>query len=233
MIIIATGFATLLVSRVLLYQFQKRYQMTLLGYVIWVLVEIVVFTVELTFLADAINMRQDVSFFQLMSRIFVDVIGILIVPYIISILIFMLNERRQEIDALHAMIPSDEENSAQVGEVLNFYDRGGRLVFATKKGNVLYIEASNNYTNIHYINEDHEDCFILHNSMKNVEGTYANLGMLRCHRGYLVNIENIKLIRKENDGLVIELAQSAKTIPVSKTYADRVAHVFAGHITDQ
>ena len=51
---------------------------------------------------------------------------------------------------------------------------------------------------------------------------------MRCHRGYLVNLENVKLIRKEKDGLVIELAQSSKTIPVSKSYADRVAHSFAG-----
>jgi DNA-binding LytR/AlgR family response regulator len=97
---------------------------------------------------------------------------------------------------------------------------------------VLYIEASNNYTNIHYINEDHEDCFILHNSMKNVEDTYASIGMLRCHRGYLVNLENIKLIRRDKDGMVIELAQSNKTIPVSKTYVNKVAHSFAGNISE-
>ena len=190
--------------------------------------EIVVFTFALSLLADGINMRQDISFPQLMTRIFLDIVGILLIPYIISILIFLLDEKRQEIDALQAMIPSKDQEKTMTGETINFFDRGGRLVFATKKSNVLYIEASDNYTNIHYINEDHEDCFILHNSMKNVEGTYSNLGMLRCHRGYLVNLENIKLIRKEKDGMVIELAQSNKTIPVSKTYVNKVAHSFAG-----
>lgn len=231
-IIVATGFVTLLVSRILLYQYQKYRHMRLVGYVLWILAEIIVFTLELTFLADSINMRSDITFFNLMTRILLDVVGILLVPYIISVLIFMLDEKRQEIDALHAMIPEKENNKTLIGETLNFFDRGGRLVFATKKSNVLYIEASDNYTNIHYVNEDHEDCFILHNSMKNVEGTYAKLGMLRCHRGYLVNLENIKLIRKEKDGLVIELSQSSRTIPVSKTYADKVAHYFAGHITE-
>ena len=206
--------------------------MRIAGYALWILIEIVVFTLALTFLADGINIRQDISFSQLMVRIFLDIVGILLVPYIISILIFMLDEKRQEINALHAMIPSQEQDKSLVGDTVNFFDRGGRLVFATKKSNVLYIEASDNYTNIHYINEDHEDCFILHNSMKNVEDAYAGIGMLRCHRGYLVNLENIKLIRKEKDGMVIELAQSNKTIPVSKTYVNKVAHSFAGNISE-
>ena len=231
-IVVATGFGILLVSRILLYQYQKRRTMHIAGYALWILVEIIVFTFALTLLADSINMRQDISFSQLMVRIFLDIVGILLVPYIVSILIFMLDEKRQEIDALHAMIPSKEQEKSLVGDTINFFDRGGRLVFATKKSNVLYIEASDNYTNIHYINEDHEDCFILHNSMKNVEGTYASIGMLRCHRGYLVNIENIKLIRKEKDSMVIELTQSSKTIPVSKTYVNKVAHSFAGNSSE-
>ena len=232
MIVVATGFLILMVSRILLYQYQKYRTMRIFGYVIWIIVEIIVFTFALSLLADSINMRQDIKFVQLMTRIFLDVVGILLVPYIISILIFLLDEKRQEINALHAMIPAKDQEGALASDTVNFFDRGGRLVFATKKSNVLYIEASDNYTNIHYINEDHEDCFILHNSMKNVEGAYASIGMLRCHRGYLVNLENIKLIRKEKDGMVIELAQSNKTIPVSKTYVNKVAHSFAGHISE-
>lgn len=231
-IVVATGFGILLISRLLLYHYQKHRVMRIGGYAIWILVEIVVFTLALALLADSINIRQDITFSQLMVRIFLDIVGILLVPYIISILIFMLDEKRQEIDALHAMIPSAEQGKSLVGDTVNFFDRGGRMVFATKKSNVLYIEASDNYTNIHYINEDHEDCFILHNSMKNVEGTYASIGMVRCHRGYLVNLENVKLIRKEKDGMVIELAQSNKTIPVSKTYVNKVANSFAGNITE-
>ena len=230
-IVVGTGFVTLIISRILLYHYQKRHQMNLVGYAIWLVSEIAFFTLSLTLLAYFLNVRPDVSFLRLMSRIFVDVIGILIVPYIIAILLFIINEKRHEISALQAMIVEDAGEGPQPGDTLNFFDRGGRLVFATKKSNVLYIEASDNYTNIHYINEGHEDCFILHNSMKNVDNTFANSGMVRCHRGYLVNLENVRLLRKEKDGMVIELSQSSRTIPVSKTYADKVAHSFAGHIS--
>ncbi|MBQ9864961.1 MAG: LytTR family transcriptional regulator DNA-binding domain-containing protein [Bacteroidales bacterium] len=228
-IVVGAGFVTLIISRIILYHYQKKHAMRLLGYSIWLIAEVAFFTLSLTVLAYYLNIRTEVSFLRLMSRIFLDVIGILIVPYIIAILLYIINEKRQEIRALHAMISDKSSEEGLVSsDTINFYDRGGRLVFATKKSNVLYIEASDNYTNIHYINEGHEDCFILHNSMKNVEGAYAKMGMMRCHRGYLVNLENVKLIRKEKDGLVIELTQSSKTIPVSKSYADRVAHSFAG-----
>lgn len=227
-IVVGTGFITLIISRILLYYYQKRHEMRLSGYVVWLLAEVAVFTLSLSVLAHRLNVRPDVQFTQLLSRIFIDVISILLVPYTIAVLIYIINVKRHEIDALHAMITDQAKGKPVTTDTINFFDKGGRLVFATKKNNVLYIEASDNYTNIHYINEGREDRFILHNSMKNVESAYAKMGMMRCHRGYLVNLENVKLIRKEKDGLVIELAQSNKTIPVSKSYADKVAHSFAG-----
>ena len=107
-------------------------------------------------------------------------------------------------------------------------DRGGKLAFSTRRGNVLYIEAADNYSNIHYINEDKEDTFILHNSMKQLDSSDEYKSLLRCHRGYMVNIDNVKLLKKEKGILVLELTQGARSIPVSKTYTDRVVRFFAG-----
>ena len=227
-ILVATGFVTLTISRLLLYRRQKRRPMRLAGYAAWLVLEVAFFTLSLTLLAYLLNARPNISFLRLMGRILTDVVGILLMPYIVSLLLFMLNEKRMEIRALNAMIRQQVEANAQQGDNINFYDRGGKLVFATKKSNILYIESADNYTNIHYVNEGKEDCFILHNSMKNVDEAYSSMGMLRCHRGYLVNLENVKLLRREKDGLVIELTQGGRSIPVSKTYADKVAHSFAG-----
>ena len=51
--------------------------------------------------------------------------------------------------------------------------------------------------------------------------------MVRCHRGFLVNLENVKYLRKEKDGLVLEIASCERLIPVSKTYAEDVVKQFA------
>ncbi len=226
-ILAASGLVTLIASRILLYHRQKRKPLKVYEYLIWVVVEIVLFTLMLSVIAYSINANKSLHFIPLLWRVLLDVISVLLVPYIISTLLFLLREKKQEIAALNAMIIEQSTQSTSPDEMINFYDKGGRLAFSTKKKNVLYVEASDNYTNIHYVNENKEDCFILHSSMKQLEQAYAKEGMLRCHRGYLVNIANVKVLRKEKDGLAIELSQSDKIIPVSKTYVDKVVHCFA------
>ena len=83
------------------------------------------------------------------------------------------------------------------------------------------------YTVIHYLSGDKEDTLILHNSLKNIADTFSSEGMVRCHRGYLVNLANVKYVRKEKDGLVLEIAYCDRLIPVSKTYAEEVVRQFA------
>ena len=93
----------------------------------------------------------------------------------------------------------------------------------TKEGG----EAADNYTVIHYISGDKEDSLVLHNSLRSIAETFASQGMVRCHRGYLVNLANVKYLRKEKDGLVLEIAYCDRLIPVSKTYAQDVVQQFA------
>ena len=105
-------------------------------------------------------------------------------------------------------------------------------IFSTRFANVLYIEAADNYANIHYLNDDKEDTFILHNSLKDLEKEYSGMGLLRCHRGYMVNVVNVKLMRKERSGMVLELSSSSKTIPVSKSYTAAVTAFFSSDNND-
>ena len=51
-IVVGAGFVTLIISRILLYHYQKRHPMRLLGYAIWLIAEIAFFTLSLTVLAS-------------------------------------------------------------------------------------------------------------------------------------------------------------------------------------
>lgn len=226
-ILVATGIVTLVLSRVILYRVQKHREIPFSAYVVWISSEIVVFTAILTTLAYFINANEGVTYFHLLWRVFVDIIAILFLPYVVTIMIFLIREKNHEIEALRAMQLGKKIPEQRGEQSFNFYDKGGKLSFSTRRSNVLYIEASDNYTNIHYVVDEKEDCFILHSSMKQVEEAYAQQGILRCHRKYLVNVDNVKLIRKDKDGLVIELSKTDMVIPVSKTYIDRVVHFFS------
>lgn len=223
---VVTGFLLLVLSRVSLYHFMKRHSLKKHYYLFWLLGEVVLIILVLTLLAVLLNAANDLDGFQLMWRVAINTGAVLFIPYVLTVLIFTLREKHHEIEQLNKLISSMEEKPT-MGDHFNFYDRGGKLSFSTRRENVLYLEAADNYCNIHYINEGKEDTIILHNSMKQIDESELYQGLLRCHRSYMVNIDNVKLLRKERDGLVLELTQGARTIPVSRTYNERVVRHFA------
>ncbi|MBR1835100.1 MAG: LytTR family transcriptional regulator [Bacteroidales bacterium] len=229
LILVLIGLVVFSISRWLLYLVQRRADMKLSSYFIWVGIEFFVLVVSLTAVAWWLNEDASVPLFTLVGRVLVSVVALLSVPYIITFLVFLLQQKRLEIASLTTRLTeSTVDKSAEAREeVLQFYDKGGRLVFVTKRSNILYIEAADNYTVIHYISGDKEDSLVLHNSLRNIAETFASQGMVRCHRGYLVNLANVKYLRKEKDGLVLEIAYCDRLIPVSKTYAQDVVQQFA------
>lgn len=222
------GFIILTVSRFTFRQLHIKKEKTVRDMVLWIAGELVLISLILTLIATLINADEELEFYELLGRVSFNIATILVIPYAGTTLILMLRERRQQIEALREYIEKQEEARQEMTENMNFYALGGKLAFSTHKVNVLYIESADNYSNIHYINEGKEDTFILHNTLKNLDNEKKYPGLLRCHRGYMVNINNVKLLRKEKDGLVIELSQGGKAIPVSRTYNERVVKYFAG-----
>ncbi|KWW31626.1 MAG: response regulator receiver protein [bacterium P3] len=223
---VGVGFITLVVSRIVLLRLLRRGKMTLGGYLLWIIGEFLFFSVSLTLLAYLINGQYEISFMRLWIRIFFSITCILSVPYLLFALSMLLHERNRQIERLNLLVAQQQEVEP-VSETINFYDKGGRLAFALRRSQVLYVESMDNYTNIHYLSDDNRvESFILHNSMKQLEQLYERWGLLRCHRSYMVNIDNVKLLRRERDGFVVELAFGDKSIPISKSYSDRIVHQF-------
>jgi hypothetical protein len=228
-ILVLIGLVVFSVSRRLLFITQKRISMKLGSYLVWIGVELFVLVASLSTAAWLLNENDSVGLPDLVGRVFVDIIALLTVPYIVTALVFLLKQKRLEIASLTNQLLETQTQAEEESrdDVIQFFDKGERLVFVTKRSNVLYIEAADNYTVIHYLSGDKEDSLVLHNSLKNISETFSSQGMVRCHRGYLVNLENVRYLRKEKDGLVLEIAYCDRLIPVSKTYAEDVVRQFA------
>ena len=66
--------------------------------------------------------------------------------------------------------------------------------------------------------------------MKIIEESYPESGLIRCHRSYIINFKKVKILRKEKDGLFLELdSDEIADIPVSKTYVDEMIKLFSKH----
>ena len=102
------------------------------------------------------------------------------------------------------------------------------LRLSLRLDDLLYVQSADNYVYIYYINNKGELAkFLLRSTLKSIEETFESLGLIRCHRFYVVNSKKVSLLRKTKEGLVLELATDiACEIPVSKTYLSKVAEFF-------
>lgn len=222
----AGGYATVALSRIVLVFVSRRKELSLFWLLFWMSIELILCVSVTTIMAWSLEGGGELRLAPLAGDILLGNVAVFLIPNIIAFQAFRLKELRVELVALRRKYTT-ETQMAPTDQSINFYDKGGRLAFSTRIASVLYIEAADNYANIHYLNDEKEDTFILHNSLKDLEKEYAGIGLLRCHRGYMVNVMNVKLMRKEKGGLLLELSSSTKSIPVSKSYAASVTEYFS------
>ena len=223
-----SGFGVLLLSRTLLFFAGRHRDLTLAVMLIWLVVELIVIVSVISLVLWGLSGGGPLELNPLVGALVLGVLGVLLVPAVVTYLVTRLHETRGELLRLRQLLAVQGPQQHQNADAnVNFFAKGGRLAFSTRMGNILYIEAADNYVNIHYINGEKEETFILFNSMKNIEKSFAGTCLMRCHRGYMVNADNVRLMRKEALGLVLEINHCAKTIPVSKSFAEPITQYFA------
>ena len=223
-----SGFGVLILSRILLWLTGRHHSLSLAAMIIWIVAELIVCVSVMTLVIWALSGGGTVMLAPLVGALVLGMTGVLLVPTVVTYLVNRLYETRAELQRVRQLLGHQDVQAKQAADAgVNFFAKGGRLAFSTRMGNILYIESADNYVNIHYVNGEKEETFILFNSMKNIEKSFAGTSLMRCHRGYMVNADNVRLMRKEALGLVLELNHSAKTIPVSKSFAEPVTQYFA------
>jgi len=223
-----SGFGVLALSRVLLSLVGRKHDLSPAAMVIWIVAELIVCVSVIALVLWGLCGGGTVDLASFVGALVLGMAGVLLVPTVVTYLIRRLREAQDEVVRLRQLTGHQDGQAKQAAEAsVNFFAKGGRLAFSTRMGNILYIEAADNYVNIHYLNGEKEETFILFNSMKNIEKSFAGTSLMRCHRGYMVNADNVRLMRKEALGLVLEINHCAKTIPVSKSFAEPVTQYFA------
>ena len=223
-----SGFGVLLLSRLVLFLVGRKRDLAPAAMVIWIVAELILCVSVMALVLWGLCGGGAVDLTPLVGALVLGTIGVLLVPTVVTYLIRRLREAQGEVMRLRQLLGHQDGQAKQAADAsVIFFAKGGRLAFSTRMGNILYIEAADNYVNIHYVNGEKEETFILFNSMKNIEKSFAGTSLMRCHRGYMVNADNVRLMRKEALGLVLEINHCAKTIPVSKSFAEPVTQYFA------
>ena len=221
-LITLTGVLVVVISRFIMYYTSKKKEISFWNYSVWVLAE--VFFMAMFYALFVKTIQKDNTFFlDLIKTYMLNTALVLLLPYTISWLYFSWKDKKEQLELLSTgqSLPVNSKN------MIAFYDEKGVLRISLKLENLLYLEASDNYVNIYYLNKEKVSKFMLRNSLKKLEEALKLPEIVRCHRSYMVNFEKIKIVRKDKDGFKLEFdSPVALDIPVSKSYVENVMGTF-------
>lgn len=220
-LIILTGVLVVVISRIVMYYLGRRRGVTTGGYALWIILEI--FFMSLFYTIYTLVLNPEREYLAVFKESAINTSLVLLIPYSVLHLYFSYREKERQL----SLLAEEKAEAAGRQNVFSFYDEKNELRLSVKRSNLLYIESADNYVCIWYLNKGVLAKFMLRNSLKTIEENLANTNVLRCHRSYMVNFDQVKVIRREKDGIYMELGlEGVPDIPISKTYSEKVTHWF-------
>ena len=232
LVFIFVSILTLIASRTLMYRSKRLFELTYLEYTLWCIGEIILIGAFYTNLTVEITGGLDERKIDIFGRSLLYGTIALGVPYLISGMYFSINDKNKTIRLMsYENVVTDEaplpENSLKK---ITLFDNSGSLKMSLNLDSLYYIESDDNYIKVWYTDSKGElKQYMLRCRLKTVEESFKGC-LVRCNRKYIVNIEKVKVLRKESDAYVLELDNEAiPTLPVTKTYTD----IVLAHFTEK
>jgi len=223
---IVCGIVVLAVSRYVMFLYNTKRNITYWRFAIWILLEILV----MALIYSGVNkwfLSDERSWLELFKRSSIYIGLILLIPYALSILYLALEEKNGIIRNLKAR-HLRKGRSLVDPHLIHFNDDKGIRRLSVRFENLIYLEGADNYTNVYYINKGKVIKFMYRNSLKNAEDMFKNSALIRCHRSYIINVDKVAVLRRDKDGLFVEIdLPDIPNIPVSKTYSEKILNLFS------
>ncbi|MBN1598715.1 MAG: response regulator transcription factor [Bacteroidales bacterium] len=224
-VIILTGVLVVVISRIIMFQVTRfRGRLTLCQYLLWILVEVISMA-SFYVVYEKLFLYDPRSFYDAFKVSIQNTALVLLLPYSISWLYFSWIDKNIQLKKFTSISDSLTDSK----EMIVFHDEKGTMRISMKTNDLLYLQAADNYVTIVYNQQNKQSKYMLRSSLKIISEQIKEHSLVRCHRSYMVNFEKVKIIRREKDGLKLELETETPTIlPVSKTYLEEVFNAF-GH----
>lgn len=223
--LVLLGMIVVAISRIIMYKFSKKptHKITIFRYILWVFLELLLLAGAFTILAIITSRRGNINIntndpLIIYIQALQNTVFILFIPYLISILFFSYQEKNTKLKEL-----MNENIGFKGSSLISFRDERGVLQLSVAKENLLYIESADNYICIWYIKNEMLKKQLLRITMKEISEQLADTNIVRCHRSYMVNLDLVKVMRREKENILLELGvPNIKDIPISKTYGEQV-----------
>lgn len=206
-----------------MYQFSRKpnHGITIMKYIGWVFIELLLLSGAFTILALIVKENLHLPTndpMEIYINAIKNTICILFIPYILCILFFSYQERSAKLKEL-----MNENIGFKSSSLISIRDSRGVLQLSVAKENLIYIESADNYICIWYLKNELLKKQLMRITMKDISEQLADTNVVRCHRSYMVNLDLVKVIRREKENLFLELGvPNVREIPISKTYGEQI-----------
>ena len=219
LIMVLSGMAIGAISRLIMGYYTKRHQLTYLGYILWILGEIGVMATLFTFFT--LFTDTDKSLPELLRNSYVNTALIVLIPYTLSYILFVLRDKIGELKALRQQIENDETVLQKA--YIQILDEKGELRLSIRRDNLVLIESADNYVCVYYINGDKAKKTMVRNTLGRVADHLNGTRIVRCHRSYMINLDHVQVLHRDKEGVFIELGiEGVPDVPISRTYAQNI-----------
>lgn len=223
---ILIGMLAIVFSKLIFFLAMSRIRMSYLIFGLWHLAEIVLMA-TFFLVVDLVLLKSGMELVDRYTRLLFITLMVLAIPYSISWLYLSMKDKRTKLENL------TEDTSLEFREkkMITFRDETEKLRFSIKSADILFVESTDNYVTVHTLEKGKIKKIMLRNTMKRLEKELEGTLIQRCHRSYMVNFENIKLVKLISTNLYIYLDSPEEIrIPVSRTYAEHV-HEFLNRVS--
>ncbi len=220
--VILTGVLVVAISRIIMYHLVRRgLELKVYQYLLWFAAEIVSMALFFTFY-ELVILKEERSFTDVLGVSVLNTSLTLLLPFAGSWLYFSWHDKKKKLLEL-----SEAPDPSAQKTMIPLCDEKGVLRLSVKRSDLLYFQGSDNYVTAWYLSHERLSKYLLRNTLKKMEDDLIAESIIRCHRSFLVNMDRVKLIRREKDGLILELdTPDLVTVPVSKTYMNQVLMSF-------
>lgn len=217
--LILIGMAVAAISRWIMGVYTRKHQISYVTYISWIACEILVMT--LLFTLGGFSIEPNKSVVTIFRNSLIKTFFILLIPYTLCYIYFIWQERVAQLRSIKARLAEDETTLKTA--YVQIFDDKGEMRLSVRRENLIMMESADNYVCVWYLNNNSPKKVLVRNTLKNIADSLSSTHIQRCHRSYMVNLDLVKVMRREKEGVFVELGiEGVPEVPISKTYSDAI-----------
>ena len=219
------GMLVLLASQLLLRPWFGPARYHVVSFLLWTLFEVLLISIAISIVYEVV-IQNNIHNFSVFAR---DVlltsryVGLVIsIPYGIGIPVMISRKHAAKAAALQKDLKGRDKR------LLTINDENGKPVLSMPGDDLIYIKSEDNYISVIYRAGDKIKKALVRSTLKKLEDHLSAENILRTHRSFMVNMDNIGEVRRASRGCTIKMKHVDEEIPVSSNYKIRLEEKIAG-----